>query len=343
MKPLLNTLYITKEDAYAFLENGNVVVKEGNDILGKFPLLTLSGIVMFTNKGASPYLMNACIENEILLSMYSPSGKFLAQASGMPHGNVLLRREQYRIADNDIKSLAIARSMIVGKIYNGRWSIERTIRDHGTVINTEKLETISNYLYSVLQMINDVASTVELRGIEGKSAVAYFMAINDMIITNKESFIFKSRNRRPPTDTVNAMLSFAYSLLANECSQALISVGFDPYVGFMHRDRPGRHSLALDLMEELRPIIGDRFVLTLINDRKINQGDFEVQENGAVLLTNPGRKRFLSAWQERKMVEITHPYLQEKVPWGLVPYIQAQLLRKYIRGDIDGYPPLLWK
>lgn len=233
--------------------------------------------------------------------------------------------------------------MIVGKVFNSRWSIERTLRDHAYRVDAEKLKMVSNVLYDTLPKIDTVSGLDILRGIEGKAAEQYFSVFNDMILNQKDDFAFTTRNRRPPLDNINAILSFAYTILAGDCANALSSVGLDPYVGFMHGDRPGRTSLALDLMEELRPIVADRFVLTLINTKAIQASHFEKQKDGAVLLNEDGRKVFFGAWQNHKKETLTHPYLKEKIEWGLVPYIQALLLARTIRGDMDEYPPFLWK
>lgn len=233
--------------------------------------------------------------------------------------------------------------MIFGKVYNARWSTERTRRDHKIRIDAEAFQTACGTEKDLLPQILEAADLESLRGLEGAAANAYFGVFDAMILRQKDDFFFRGRNRRPPLDNVNVMLSFAYSLLANDCASALESVGLDAYVGFSHRDRPGRTSLALDLMEELRPCMADRFVLTLINNRVLSGTDFEKSESGAVRMTDDGRRKFLKQWQERKQETITHPYLEEKLSWGLVPYVQALLLARYLRGDLDGYPPFLWK
>ena len=233
--------------------------------------------------------------------------------------------------------------MIWGKLYNCRWSIERTKRDHKLRIDEDKFRSASAAIYDIMSQLMNASSLDSLRGLEGAAASVYFDVFDDMILRSKESFFFNGRSRRPPMDNVNAMLSFAYSLLTGSCASALESVGLDAYVGYMHRDRPGRTSLALDIMEELRPCIADRFVLTLINNKVMQADDFEVTEGGAVTMTDAGRRKFLKNWQERKQDVITHPYLGEKMPWGLVPYIQALLLSRYLRNDLDAYPPFLWK
>lgn len=343
MRKLLNVLFVTSEDAYLSLDGENVVVNREKQEIGRFPLHNLSGIFSFSYAGASPALMGACGRKGIELTFCSPTGRFLARAVGEENGNVLLRREQYRIADDQRRSCQIARNMILGKLYNARWSVERTKRDHPDRIDGARFTAASETLQGLLPQVAEETSLESLRGLEGTGASAYFGVLDDMILREKEVFFFRGRNRRPPLDPVNAMLSFAYSLLASECSGALASVGLDPYVGFLHRDRPGRTSLAADLMEELRPCYADRFVLTLINNRVIHEDDFETGESGAVFLKDDARKRFLKAWQERKQEQIKHPYLEEKLPWGLVPYVQALLLARYVREDLDAYPPFLWK
>ncbi len=343
MRHLLNTLYVTTEDAYLSLDGENVIVNREKQVVGRFPLHALMSIISFSYAGASPALMGACVERGVNLSFCTPRGRFLARVSGESSGNVLLRRAQYRVADDPLESVKIARNFIFGKVYNARQSIQRTRRDHGLRVNDGALEDASDKLKSYLPLIAEVDTADTLRGLEGVAANAYFDALDEMILNNKDTFHFITRNRRPPMDPINALLSFAYALLANDCAAALESVGLDAYVGFLHTDRPGRSSLALDLMEELRPCMADRFVLTQINNRSLSAKDFITQESGAVQLTDEGRKIFLKAWQEHKREQITHPYLKEKLPWGLVPYIQALLLARHLREDLDGYPPFLWK
>ena len=250
---------------------------------------------------------------------------------------------QYRVADDPGESCRAARMMIFGKVYNARWSVERTKRDHAMRVDTGRLAEVSAQLQGLLPQITAEPSLDSLRGLEGAGATAYFRVLDDMILQGKDTFFFRERSRRPPLDAFNAMLSFAYSLLAHDCASALECVGLDAYVGFLHRDRPGRESLALDLMEELRPCFADRFVLTMVNNRIIKPEDFDFRESGAVFLSDTGRKSFLQKWQERKREPITHPFLEEKLPWGLVPYVQSLLLARYLRGDLDDYPPFLWQ
>ena len=343
MRKLLNTLYVMTDSCYLTLDGENIVIQNGDKALGRFPLHTLENIMCFTYKGATPALMGACAERKIGMSFFSPRGAFLARVVGKEYGNVLLRKEQYRISDDEKRSIAYAKNMIVGKVFNSRWSIERTLRDHAYRVDAEKMKQVSNNLYETLPKLDSVSGLDELRGIEGKAAEQYFSVLNDMILNQKEDFAFTRRNRRPPLDNINAILSFAYTILAGDCANALSSVGLDPYVGFMHGDRPGRTSLALDLMEELRPVLADRFILTLVNTKAIQVVHFERQKDNAVLLNEDGRKVFFNAWQNHKKETITHPYLKEKIEWGLVPYVQALLLARTIRGDIDEYPPFLWK
>lgn len=343
MRKLLNTLYVMTESSYLTLDGENIVIHDGERMLGRFPLHTIENIVCFSYKGASPALMGACAERKIGLSFFSPNGKFLARIADKKYGNVLLRKEQYRISDNQERSVSYARNMITGKVFNCRWCLERTIRDHALRVDVEKIKQISKVLYDTTAKIQNATDLDEMRGIEGKAAEQYFSVFDQLILNQKEDFCFKTRNRRPPLDNVNAVLSFAYTILSGECSNALESVGLDPYVGFMHGDRPGRTSLSLDLMEELRPVMADRFILTLINTKALRAEHFEKQKDQAVLLNAEGRKVFFNAWQTRKKEKITHPFLKEKMEWGLVPYVQALLLARTIRGDLDEYPPFLWK
>lgn len=343
MKKLLNTLYVLSEDVYLALDGENVVVLREEETAGRFPLHTLENIVSFSYKGASPALLGACSSRMIGMSFYSPRGKFLARTAGSSYGNVLLRKEQYRISDLPEKSLFYAKNMIIGKVFNCRWSLERTIRDNGMRINTERVKKVSLALNEGLNNIGNCESLDSLRGLEGEMASQYFSVFDELVINQKDAFKFNGRSRRPPMDNINALLSFVYTILGNECAGALEGVGLDAYVGFMHCDRPGRKSLALDLLEELRGIMADRFVLTLVNKKVIKDEHFDRQGDGAVLLNEEGRKQFFSAWQSHKKELLTHPFLKEKISWGLVPYVQALLLARTIRGDLESYPPFLWK
>ena len=343
MKKLLNTLYITTPDRYISLDGENVVISAERQDIARVPLHNLERIMLFGGAGASPALMGKCVSESRELVFMSRYGKFLARVEGEVNGNVLLRRKQYRVADNSQESLEIARNIIAAKLYNSRWVLERTIRDHSMRIDTELFKSKSLYLKNAVDNAMKAENIDILRGIEGEAASVYFSVFDDMILQQKDDFRFNGRNRRPPLDRVNAMLSFAYSLCTSMCTSALEAVGLDAYVGFMHTDRPGRRSLALDLLEEFRAVMCDRFVLTMINKRTISPDHFEMREDGAVLLNDDGRRTFLTAWQNRKDEEIKHPFLEEKVQWGMIPYTQALLLSRYLRDDLDSYPPFLWK
>ena len=308
MKRLLNTLYVFSENKYLALEGENVVVLADNEKVGRVPLHNLESIVTFGYTGASPALMGACAERNIDLCFMKSNGHFLARVTGKVKGNVLLRKEQYRVSDDKEKS--VHRSAVLAKS---------------------------------LEHIRQCEESSVLLGLEGEAASVYFSVFDELILQQKDSFYFNGRNKRPPLDNVNALLSFAYSMLAGMCGSALEAVGLDPYVGFFHTDRLGRMSLALDLMEEFRSVMTDRIVLSLINKRKIKPEHFVNKENGAVLLTDEGRKIFIQEWQNKKKETIKHPYIDEKIEWGMVPYVQAMLLARFLRGDMNEYPPFFWK
>ena len=343
MRKLLNTLFILSEETYLSLDGENIVILAENSEKRRFPLHMLENIMCFSYKGASPALMGACAERKIGLSFFSPNGKFLAGVHGKEYGNVLLRKQQYRISDDKEQGVQYAKNMMIGKVYNSRWTLERTARDHKERVDYESIRKISAELQEGLLKIRTVDNIDQLRGIEGELASRYFSVFDELILNQKDDFIFQTRNRRPPMDRVNALLSFAYAVVERECANALRSVGLDPFVGFMHTDRPGRESMALDIMEGFRSILCDRFVLTLINTKTVRKDSFMKGDDGAVLLNDKGRKIFFNNWQNRKRELITHPFLKEKMEWGLVPYIQALLLARTIRGDIEEYPPFLWK
>ena len=343
MKKLLNTLFVTLPDVVVNLENENVCVKKDGEVLLRVPLLNLEGLVLFNYFGATHQLMGECAKRNITVSFLSEHGRFIGSFYGGSKGNVLLRKEQFRISDDLLKSIGYAKNFVFGKLHNQKWVLERTLRDNALRVNEERLKIESVYITESMKKLLQCDDMATLRAIEGNAAHSYFKVFDEMILRNKDSFIFTSRKRRPPTDPVNSLLSFAYTLLASECRHALESVGLDSYVGFMHVERPGRASLALDLMEELRPHFADRFVISQINLNEIVPSDFESQESGAVILSDEARKRFLTAWQKRKKEIITHPFLKEKLEWGIVPHTQALLLSRTIRGDLEQYPPFLWK
>ena len=343
MKKLLNTLYITSENSYLRLEGETVVICDGEQKVGQLPLHNLDGIVSFGYKGISPALMGACMERKVSVCFLSPQGKFLARVTGKEFGNILLREQQFASMKNEKTSLEIAKNCILGKVFNSRWILERAIRDHSMQIDVEKVKRASQKLKHSLTIIQSAESLDQLRGYEGAAANVYFSVFDELILQQKKYFSFQGRNRRPPLDNVNAMLSFVYTLLTTQITAALEVVGLDPYAGYLHTVRPGRASLALDLIEELRAPLADRFVLSLINKKIVNNNDFTKKENRAVLMDADSRKKLLTEWQRKKAETITHPYLKEKIQWGMVPYVQAMLLARYLRGDIDGYPVFLWK
>lgn len=343
MKKLLNTLYVTSPDTYLSLDGENVVILRDEERLMRMPLHNLESIVSFGYTGASPALMAACSERNIALTFLSQNGNFMARVVGEVHGNVILRKTQYRISENETDSLQIAKNIVIGKVYNSRSVLERATRDYPQRVDIEKLKKTSKILLNAIELIRECKSKEKLRGLEGAAANRYFGVLDDLILQQKDSFQFSGRNKRPPMDNINSMLSFVYTLLAHNVASALETVGLDPYVGFMHTDRPGRISLALDLMEELRAVYADRFVLSMINKREINPKGFTQKEDGAIIMDDNTRKCVLKAWQSRKQEVITHPFLNEKVEWGMVPFVQAMLLARYIRGDLDEYPPFLWK
>jgi CRISPR-associated protein Cas1 len=339
MRKLLNTLYVTTPESYLHRDGENVIIKVGNEECFRIPVHNLEGIVCFGYMGLSPHLMRLCTDNNVGLSFVSPYGEFLGRISGRVRGNVLLRRTQYRTADDPAASLDIAKCFIAGKIVNCRTVLGRSIRDHSDIIGCDKIRFADGLLIDNLQKVEACLTKDALRGIEGNCAKFYFDVFNELILKQKNTYFFSERNRRPPRDNMNALLSFLYSLLAHDIESALETVGLDPYVGFFHTDRPGRASLALDMMEELRPYIADRLALNLVNLQQVCSDDFLKKEGGGILLTEKGRKEVLGAWHKRKQDEMNHPYLNERIPIGLLPYVQSMLMARFLRGDIEGYPP----
>ncbi|HFC09917.1 MAG TPA: type I-C CRISPR-associated endonuclease Cas1 [Chloroflexi bacterium] len=342
MKKLGNVLYVTTPEAYLSLEGETVVVKKEEGKALKLPLHNLEAIVCFNYPGISPALMGACAARGIGLTFLRPSGRFLARVVGPVKGNLLLRKKQYQVAADEAARLPIAVSCVLAKIANSRVVIERALRDHAMLVDTQALLEASTFLKATLPAVRDADSLETLRGLEGSAAKQYFRVFGKLVLKQKEDFPFKERNRRPPRDNLNALLSFLYSLLTYEVASALEGVGLDPQVGFLHADRPGRPSLALDLMEELRPMLADRLALTLINRRQIKGSGFTRKESGGVLMDDDTRKKVITAWQERKREPIMHPFLKERIPIGLIPHVQAQLLARHLRGDLDAYPPFFW-
>lgn len=338
MRKLLNTLYITNPDLYLGKDGSNIVIRNDKENVHQSPIQNYENIVCFNYTGMSPALMGLCAEHNVSVNFLTPSGRLRAKMLGPINGNVLLRREQYRIADDE-RALSYAKIFIMAKLYNSIQLLQRFLREHQ---NTEKAEDIRKCVQRMkesnksLSMVEDAD---ELLGIEGDASRNYFSVFDELILHNKEHFQFNTRNRRPPTDPVNSMLSLTYSMIRILMENALETVGLDPYVGFFHKDRPGRTGFALDMMEELRSYMGDRFVLSLINQREINISDFYVQENAAVFFTETGMKKYLSLWQKRCQKTIKHPFLEETVEIGLIPYVQAMLMARTIRGDLELYPP----
>ena len=342
MKKHLNTLYVTTQNAYLFKEGQSVVVKIENTIRLRVPVHTLDAIVCFGAISMSPFLMFHCAENSVAVSFLSQHGRFLARVQGPVSGNVLLRQEQYRRSEQERDAAEIARNMLIGKLANARTTLRRALRDHGENQTLRSAQVRLGHQIQRLEKVQDT-SLDELRGFEGDAAASYFSAFPELVTVDEEAFSFSGRNRRPPTDPVNAMLSFAYTLLVHDCRSALEGVGLDPQVGFLHAVRPGRPSLALDLMEEFRSFLADRLVLSLINRRQIQPKDFNDSAGGAVSMSDAARKTLLATWQKRKLEEITHPFLGEKCKVGLLPHLQAQLLARHLRGDLEAYPPFIWR
>lgn len=340
---MLNVLYVTNPDAYLSKDGENLVVRINEETVFRTPIHYLEGIVTFGHLGASPALLGMCVEKGISLSYLSPYGKHLATVQGMPTGNVLLRRQQYRLADVEPESAKLASAFIIGKIANCKTVLRRFISDHKDRSETKEIEAAGRQMARNIQKLTNNLGLDQIRGIEGECAHCYFSVFDHLILSQKELFFMKGRNRRPPRDNINALLSFLYTLLLHETKAALQTVGLDPYVGFLHRDRPGRFGLALDLMEEFRPYIADRLVLSLVNRQQVNGNDFVQKESGGVIMKDDARKVVLEAWQKRKAEELTHPFLEEKIPIGLLPYTQALLLSRHLRGDLDRYPPFIWR
>jgi CRISPR-associated protein Cas1 len=343
MKKMLNTLYVTTQGAYLNKEGETVVVNIERETRLRLPIHTLSSIVCFGQVTCSPFLLGHCAENGVAVSFMTGYGRFLARVQGPVAGNVLLRRQQYRQADDLAASARLARMFVLGKILNCRTVMARAMRDHGGKVNAEGIEKTLQVFSRVSRGLVNETALDNIRGIEGQAANDYFGHFNDLIVAQKVDFVFAGRNRRPPLDPVNCLLSFLYSLLYHDVRSALETVGLDPAVGFLHRDRPGRLSLALDLMEEFRPVLADRLALSLINLGQVKKKGFRVLESGAVVMDDETRKTLLTEYQKRKQVEVEHPFLKEKVPIGMLMFSQAQLLSRYLRGDLDEYPPYLWR
>jgi len=339
LRKLLNTLYVTIPHAYLSKDGETVLVRVEQETLLRVPIHTLEGIVCVGLVSISPALMGFCAESRVGVSFLTEHGRFLARIQGPIHGNVLLRREQYRRADDESASAALARAYLLAKVANCRTSVLRAAREHpSATLNAACLQ-----LAQSLRLLERPASLDALRGVEGDAARTYFSVFDELILHQKDDFFFRERSRRPPLDNMNALLSFLYVMLAHDLSSALETVGLDPAVGFLHRDRPGRAGLALDLMEELRPVLSDRLAISLVNRRQVAGNGFTRSESGGVTMSDATRKDVLIAWQSRKKEEILHPFLNERIPLGLIPYAQALLLARHLRGDLDAYPSFFWR
>ncbi|MFZ5764156.1 MAG: type I-C CRISPR-associated endonuclease Cas1c [Thermodesulfobacteriota bacterium] len=343
MKKHLNTLFVTTQGAYLAKEGETVAVKIDGKVRLQLPIHTLGGIVCFGQVSCSPYLMGFCAEKDVAISFLSEHGRFLARVQGPVSGNVLLRREQYRWADDRQKSASIARSAVIGKIGNCRTVLQRALRDHGEKVDGTATKNAIDRLGSILIHVREDIPLDTIRGYEGEAAKIYFDVFDHLITAQKDSFVFHERSRRPPLDRVNCLLSFLYTMVMHDVRAALECVGLDPAVGFLHRDRPGRPGLALDIMEEFRPFLADRLALSLINLAQVKDKGFRIMESGAVLMDDDTRKTVLTAYQTRKQEEIMHPFIKEKMEVGLLFHSQALLLTRHLRGDLDGYPVFLWK
>jgi len=346
MRRLLNTIYVTIDDAWLKKDGANIVVEVDGVERGRVPLHMVEGVVGFNRPGASPSLLAACAEAGICVTFLNPNGRFLARVEGQRSGNVRLRRAQYRAADDPGRAVPIVRGIVAAKAANQRTVLRRALRDHGDTMpgpSRAALALAESRLGELARRTLLPVSVEVLRGLEGEAAASYFGVFDTLIRVNGPEFRFAGRSRRPPLDRINALLSFLYAMLGHDCRSACEAHGLDPQVGFLHADRPGRASLALDLMEELRPVLADRLALSLVNRRQLGVGDFVIEAAGAVSLTDDARKRVLVAWQERKREVVRHPFLGETIAFGLVAHVQAQLLARHLRGDIDGYPPFIWR
>ena len=343
MRKMLNVLYVTNPEAYLSKDGENLVVKIANEEVFRTPIHYLEGIVTFGHMGASPGLLGMCVEKNVTVSFLTEYGRHFATVQGTPRGNVLLRRTQYRLADSEQESATLASTFIIGKIANCRTVLRRFVSDYGDRMETGEVEKVSKLMARNVLKLSKKPGLDEVRGIEGESARSYFSVFDQLIVNQKKHFFMRGRSRRPPRDNVNALLSFLYTLLLHDTKSALQTVGLDPYVGYLHRDRPGRLGLALDLMEEFRPYMADRLALNLINRQQLGASDFIEKGSGGVMFKDDARKVILESWQKRKRDTLVHPFLEEKIPVGLLPYAQALLLARHLRGDLASYPPFVWR
>lgn len=343
MKHHLNTLFVSTQGAYLACEGEAILVRVEQETRLRLPIHMLGGVVCFGRVSCSPAMMGLCCERGVTISFMTEYGRFLARVEGPVSGNVLLRRAQYRYTEDCEKSAQLARAMVTAKIANCRTALLRSVRDHPDAEGADKIRLAAEQLAQALDRLRAALPLDTVRGVEGDSAREYFQVFDHLIVAQKEDFFFRSRTRRPPLDNVNSLLSFVYTLLTHDARSALETVGLDPAVGSLHRDRPGRPGLALDLVEEFRPVLADRLVLSLINKRQVQANGFRKSETGAILMDDETRKILLTAYQERKQETITHPFLGEETTLGMLVHLQARLLSRFLRGDLDAYPPFIWR
>lgn len=343
MRKLLNTLYITNSQTDLSKVGETVLVMRKEEKVMQVPIHNIEGIVIFTPGKITPQLIELCAERNVHISMISYSGRFICRIQNPVSGNVVLRRQHYRLTDNKESKLGVAKNFVLGKVFNCRCILQRLLRDHAKCVDSNSIKVVISHLNQSLKRIEKIDNIDSLRGMEGDAAKMYFSVFNEFILDKNSGFVFNGRSRRPPLDEVNALLSFFYTILAHEVEAALETVGLDPQVGFLHEERSGRYSLALDMMEELRPYLVDRFVITMINNKQVNINDFVKKESGAIFLKDEAKKKVIAAWQTRKMDEITHPFLKERIEVGVIMYSQALLLARFIRGDLDGYPVFMMR
>ncbi|MGA7983313.1 MAG: type I-C CRISPR-associated endonuclease Cas1c [Chromatiaceae bacterium] len=344
MQTIQNTLYVMTPNAYVHLENATVRIDVEHEQRLRVPLHHLGAVVCFGNILVSPALMHRLADEGKSLVLLDASGRFKARLEGPVSGNILLRQAQYKAAGDEAVTLEIARTLVAGKLKNSRSLLQRGAREAKDADEASALSRAVDDLAAALRAVRDAADLDVLRGVEGEAARKYFAAINLIVKPQvRDVFALNGRTRRPPRDRLNALLSFLYSMLMNDCRSAVEAVGLDPQLGYLHAVRPGRAALALDLEEEFRSVTADRLALTLVNRGQITASDFDLREGGAVMLNDKGRRTVVTAWQERKQEEITHPLLNSKVALAVLPFIQARLMARTLRGETDGYLPFIAK
>jgi CRISPR-associated protein Cas1 len=343
MKTHANTLYVTIDGGYIARTGQTLQIRQKQQTLLSVPIHTIEGLVCFGRISVTPPAMAFCAENDVAVTFLSTHGRFLSRLVGPTSGNVQLRRQQYEASARPGLTRAIAAGIVTAKVANARTVLLRAARESSDAASADRLRSEADAMAPLLQQLPLAPDTDVIRGIEGEGAQHYFRAFDDLLTAPQPEMRFTGRSRRPPMDNVNAVLSLLYTLLMHDCRSACETVGLDPQVGFLHRDRPGRCSLALDLMEALRAPLVDRLTASLINRRQLQPRDFTADPAGGVSLTDKGRKTLLTAYQKRKQDSLTHPFLSEKTTLGIVPFIQAQLMARFLRGDLDAYPAFFWK